>query len=158
MADRVCIKSVWYRSENKEYYREGYLKNRESRIEKAKLWNKNNPENVRKNADKYRDKNRKQLYDKDRERYYLYKFQAILILGGKCENCDTIDYSKLDIHHKIYTNGRPEQSMIVYKRIIDGAQDEFMLLCETCHQGYHKKIRTEVKLKQKTIDDFVSAS
>ena len=33
-----------YYSENKEYYREGYLKNRESRIEKAKLWNKNNPE------------------------------------------------------------------------------------------------------------------
>jgi len=104
--------------------------------------NKPNDKNHRKKYDKkYYLKNKKNIYEKKRNRIRNCKIELLGILGGKCSNCG---YKKcpaaLDFHHK---GNKESEVMVLLKnyskeKALKEAK-KCILLCANCHRELHYK-------------------
>lgn len=109
------------------YKRKYYLKNREIVIERAKLWNKEHP-NERKEIIKRNNKKRstiKRIWSENKE----YNGNAT-ILGGKCFICGT--EKRLHIHHIDGNNGDN-------RKPLNNDKDNLIILCIKCHAKVHNR-------------------
>ena len=79
-------------------------------------------------------------YDKRRdERRTAQRFEAIRMLGNRCENCGTEDVRVLQIHHRIgggsAERSRGLDSVRLVRGILSGriSREKFGLLCANCN-------------------------
>lgn len=93
---------------------------------------------------KYREDNPKwnsysREYQKDR--YYKYKNELIIILGGlKCVDCSNRDARVLEIHHKFKDGNKDRKrigagigSWVYYTKHKEEAKKMLVVLCANCH-------------------------
>ena len=163
-----------YRLKIKEGNRRHYLANRDTRLEHAKQYSKNNRKKInernkrrRTESKEFRDKlnlKSKKIYVVTREKRLKQmkevrlrdKLNLFEFLGKKCLHCGFTDHRALQIDH-VFGGGsksRKEKRIVSYKaysKIIKENPQEYQLLCANCNWIKRHENGEEASQNRKTL-------